>query len=212
MNKLVGELDEPTLQEMGVFYGVQEPQQTETLGEGDVNVGRRLAAECESCHGADGNANKASMPTLAGQDAKYFIKAMKHYKDGTRLHKKMFEAVEQLSEQDMIDLASYYAAQQPQRRDVRTPLRSAEWITRCERCHGIDGNSTDPRFPMLAGQDEIYLRNTLTAYASETRGNTTMHAMGDPLSAMDIERIAAYFATQQPKAVVYMILPCGDNQ
>jgi len=212
MGKLVGALDEATIREMGVFYAVQEPLQTETLGEGDSNVGRRLAQECASCHGDDGNAVKASMPTLAGQDAKYFIKGMNHYKNGERQHKNMFEAVEQLSEQDMIDLATFYAGQQPHRRNVRMPLNSTEWIRRCERCHGIDGNSSDPRFPMLAGQDETYLKQVLKAYASGARENTTMHAMADPLNAMDIEQIAAYFASQQPKAVVYMQLPCGNDQ
>ena len=212
MKKLVSDLDEATIKEMGVFYAVQEPQQSETQGDGDINVGRRLSENCESCHGVDGNAKNPSMPTLAGQDAKYFIKAMKHYKDGTRKHQKMFEAVEALSEQEMNDLAAYYAAEEPRRRDVRMPLKSTEWITRCERCHGIDGNSSDPRFPMLAGQDETYLRNALKAYANGAHEDTTMYAMAAPLSAMDIERIAAYFASQQPKAVVYMQLPCVDDQ
>ena len=212
MKKLVGDLDEPTIKAMGVFYAVQEPLQTETQGEGDINAGRRLSEDCESCHGVDGNSRNPSMPTLAGQDAKYFIKAMKHYKDGTRKHQNMFEAVEGLSEQDMIDLATYYAAEEPRRRDVRMPLKSAEWITRCERCHGIDGNSSDPRFPMLAGQDETYLRNALKAYANGARENTTMYAMASPLSTMDIERIGAYFAAQQPKAVVYMSVPCKDDR
>ena len=212
MGRLVGELDEATIKAMGVFYAVQEPLQSEKQSEGDAVVGRRLAKDCEGCHGEDGNANKASMPSLAGQDAKYFIKGMNHYKNGERQHQKMFEAVEQLSEQDMIDLATFYAAEKPIRRNVRMPLRSTEWITRCERCHGIDGNSSDPRFPMLAGQDETYLKTALKAYASEVRQNTTMHAMSDPLSSMDITRIADYFASQQPKAVVYMQLPCGDGK
>jgi len=51
----------------------------------------------------------------------------------------------------------------------------------------------------------------LNAYSSGVRENTTMHAMADPLSEMDIELIAAYFSSQQPKAVVYMQLPCGDD-
>jgi len=212
MKKLVGRLVEETINDMGVYYAIQEPLQTEFPGEGDANVGRRLSEDCETCHGDDGNAKKGKMPTLAGQDAKYFIKAMKHYKDGKRQHKKMFEAVEELSEQDMADLATYYATQEPRQRDVRKPLKSTEWIVRCERCHGIDGNSTDPRFPMLAGQDETYLKQALKAYATGGRENTTMHAMADPLSKMDIERIARHFAMQQPKAVVYMQLPCGDEQ
>lgn len=212
MKKLAGSLDETNLQEMGVFYAVQEPQRTQTQGEGDANVGRRLSEPCEPCHGVDGNAKQPSMPTLAGQDAKYFVKAMKHYKDGTRKYQKMFEAAENLNEQDMIDLATYYAAQEPRRRDVRMPLKSTEWITRCERCHGIDGNSSDPRYPMLAGQDETYLRNMMKAYATGALENSTMYAMAASLSEMDIKRIAAYFSSQQPKAVVYMQLPCGDEQ
>jgi len=212
MKKLVGRLDEATIKDMGVFYAVQEPLQTATQGEGDANVGRRLAEDCKNCHGDDGNPKKASMPTLAGQDAKYFIKAMKQYKDGKRLHEKMFEAVEELSEQDMADLATYYAAGKPRPRDVRMPLKSTEWIARCERCHGIDGNSTDPRFPMLAGQDETYLKKILQVDASDERANLTMHAMARPLSKMDIERIASYFTSQQPKAVVYVQLPHDDDE
>ncbi len=211
MGNLVKELDETTIRQMGTFYAVQEPTQTETLGEGDINVGRRLSAECAACHGEDGNAAKASMPTLAGQDAKYFIKGMNHYKNGERQHQKMFEAVEQLSEQDMIDLASYYASQKPVRRNIRKPLNTAEWISRCERCHGIDGNSQDPRFPMLAGQSEAYLRKALQEYVAGIRHSSSMHAMGTPLSSLDIERIARYFASQPAKAAIYMQLPCEDD-
>jgi cytochrome c553 len=212
MKRLVGKLDEATIRQMGIFYGVQEPQMTETRGDGDARVGRRLAEDCGGCHGDDGNSNKASMPTLAGQDAKYFIKAMKHYKDGTRQHEKMFEAVEALNDQEIMDLASFYANQQPLRRDVRMPLKSTEWISRCERCHGINGNSTDPRFPLLAGQDKAYLQASLKAYANDNRSSKTMHAMADPLSAMDIERISSFFASQQPSAVIYMQIPCQDDQ
>ena len=212
MKKLASSLDETALKEMGVFYAVQTPQQSTTQGEGDVNVGRRLSEPCESCHGVDGNAKNPSMPTLAGQDAKYFIKAMTHYKDGTRKNQMMLAAAESVSEQDMLDLATYYAAEEPRRRDVRMPLKSTEWITRCERCHGLDGNSSDPRYPMLAGQDASYLRNMMKAYANGALENSTMYAMAASLSDMDINRIAVFFASQQPKAVVYMQLPCGDAQ
>jgi cytochrome c553 len=212
MGRLVGELDEATIRAMGVYYAVQEPLATENVGDGDIEAGRRLAEECASCHGPDGNATKATMPSLAGQDAKYFIKGMNHYKNGERNHQKMFEAVEKLSEQEMIDLASYYAVQKPIRRNVRMPLNSAEWVKRCERCHGLDGNSTDPRFPMLAGQDPTYLKRALISDGSDDSKSSTMHAMAAPLTASDIEKIAGYFASQSPRAVVYMQLPCGDDQ
>jgi cytochrome c553 len=211
MSKLAANLDEETLGKMGVFYAVQEPARTTTSGDGNVDLGRAAAEHCASCHGDNGNASGAEMPTLAGQDARYFIKAMKAYKDGKRQHEQMFEAANNLSESDMADLAAFYAAQEPVRRNVRTPLTTAEWIDRCERCHGIDGNSTDPRFPMLAGQDRTYLASALQAYVDSTRSNTTMHAMSAPLSVADIESIVEYYATREPKSVVYMQMPCEEQ-
>ena len=211
MKKLVSKLDEAAIREMGVFYAVQAPLRTETQGEGDAKAGRRISGDCETCHGADGNASGGKMPTLAGQDARYFIKAMSAYKDGSRLHEEMAEVAKGLSEDDFQNLATYYAEQEPVQRDVRTPLNSMEWIERCERCHGIDGNSNDPRFPMLAGQDKTYIRHSMQAYTAGERSNsTTMHKMAQPLSGMDIQLIGSYFASQQPKAVVYMNLPCED--
>jgi cytochrome c553 len=210
MAKLVANLDAGTLDKMGVFYAVQEPVRTETTGDGDADLGQAASEPCASCHGDDGNASGAEMPTLAGQDARYFVKAMKAYKGGKRQHEQMFDAVGELSAADVDNLAAFYASQEPVRRNVRTPLTTSEWVDRCERCHGIDGNSTDPRFPMLAGQDRTYLANALQTYIGTTRSNTTMHAMSDPLSAADIERIVEHYTTRQPKSVVYMQLPCEE--
>ena len=211
MKKLVSDLDEATISDMGVFYAVQAPARTETAGKGDAGAGRAASESCANCHGADGNASGAEMPTLAGQDPRYFVKAMKAYKDGKRQHEQMFEAVEELDEDDIQNLATFYAEQEPVRRNVRAPLTSTEWIQRCERCHGLDGNSTDPRFPMLAGQDKTYLRNALQAYTTGSNGSTTMHAMADPLKVSDVESIVNHYASQEPKSVIYMQVPCENG-
>lgn len=210
MKKLTAALDEETLEEMGVYYAVQEPQRTETRGDGNELAGRRLAEDCALCHGDDGNASDADTPSIAGQDAKYFVKAMTAYLRGQRKHEDMFEAVEHLSEQDIEDLATFYAGREPRRRDVRTPLTASQWVQRCERCHGLDGNSTDPRFPMLAGQNPGYLKKALMAYASESRESRTMHKMAEPLKRSDIDSLVNYFASREPKSVVYMQLPCME--
>lgn len=211
MTKLAADLDDATLTNMGVFYAVQDPARTETTGDGDPDLGRVLSEPCAACHGADGNADGANMPTLAGQDARYFVKAMKAYKEGKRSHEQMFDAVDELSDADIDNMAAFYAVQEPVRRNVRTPLTTAEWVDRCERCHGIDGNSTDPRFPMLAGQERTYLANALQAYISSTRSNSVMHAMSDPLSRGDLERIVEHYATRAPKSVIYMQIPCEQT-
>jgi cytochrome c553 len=210
MARLVAILNEDTLGKMGVFYAVQEPARTATTGDGDTELGRVVSEPCAGCHGDDGNASGAEMPTLAGQDARYFVKAMNAYKGGKRHHEQMFDAVGELNKADINNLAAFYASQEPARRNVRTPLTTTEWINRCERCHGIDGNSTDPRFPMLAGQDPTYLADTLQSYIGTTRSDTTMHAMSDPLSESDIERIVNHYSTSEPKSVVYMQLPCAE--
>ena len=210
MARLTAGLDENTVAKMAVFYAVQAPLQSETTGEGDADAGRSISEPCASCHGADGNASGDSMPTLAGQDARYFVKAMKAYQDGKRQHEKMFAAVELLNEADISNLATFYAGQKPVRRNVRTPLTTSEWIERCERCHGIDGNSSDPRFPMLAGQDRTYLANALQAYMASTRDSTTMHAMTASLTESDVASIVKFYATREPKSVIYMQLPCEE--
>jgi len=210
MTKLAVSLDEQTIGTMGIFYAVQQPKRSETASQGNELAGRQLSKDCATCHGDDGNAEAANTPSLAGQDARYLVKAMHEYPEGVRKDKPMFKAMDGLSEQDMLDLAAFYTAREPARRNVRTPLTAAEWTQRCERCHGMDGNSTDPRFPMLAGQNPGYLGKALKAYAGNTRDSSTMHAMADPLNTSDIENIVAYFSSQQPKSVVYMNLPCAE--
>lgn len=211
MKKLVGKLDEQTIKEMSVFYALQQPRRTQTQGAGDAKSGRLLSAECATCHGSDGNASGEDMPTLAGQDAHYFIKAMKAYQEGKRPHESMFEAVESLDEEELTDLATFYAMQEPLNRDVHMPLSTAEWVARCDRCHGIDGNSTDARFPMLAGQNEGYMRVVMQAYAAGNRPTSIMHKMSAPLSGTDIERIVTHYASQEPRSVVYIQLPCSET-
>lgn len=211
MARLASGIDENSLSQMGVFYAVQDPVRTSTSGDGDATAGKDIAEPCSNCHGPDGNASGDDMPSLAGQDARYLVKATVAYQTGKRQHRKMFEAVELLNENDIENLAAFYAGQEPVRRNVRAPLSASEWITRCERCHGLDGNSSDPRFPMLAGQDRDYLVSALQAYVSSKRGSSTMHAMAAPLSESDVSDIARFFSTREPKSVIYMQLPCEES-
>lgn len=211
MKRLVGDLDDRTIRQMGIFYAVQEPSGSEATGDGDPEAGRKAAEECNICHGADGNADAADTPSLAGQDARYFVKAMQAYQKGQRKHDRMAEAVAGFDDRQVRDMAAWYATQQPVQRDTRIPFTAAEWVERCERCHGLNGNSIDPRFPMLAGQNEAYLRKAMQAYASGARPTSVMHAMSEPLSESDIEQIVRYYAAQKPKSVVYVQLPCEDE-
>ncbi len=209
MQMLVASLDDAAISDMGLFYALQEPAAA-TGGAGDVEAGRVAAQACASCHGDTGNASAPDMPTLAGQDATYLARSSKMYIDGQREHTGMTSAMAGFDDTDIANMAAFYASQTPVPRPVRKPLTTVEWLERCSRCHGQDGNSTDPRQALLAGQNAAYLERVLRAYANGGRSDSIMHAMADPLSDKDIRRIASYYAARDASAVVYVDLPCEE--
>jgi cytochrome c553 len=107
----------------------------------------------------------------------------------------------------MKNLAAYFAAQQPKAPNVRKPLTTEEWTQRCDRCHGINGNSTNPRFPALAGQRVDYLEKVLHDYQTGARKSPEMSPMAEVLTEQDIEGLAAHYARQKARAVVFVPLP-----
>jgi len=211
MQMLIATLDEATIRNMGLFYALQNPVKTTTAGPGDAGAGETLAESCTGCHGAKGNAVAADMPSLAGQDPVYFAKSMKAYQNGQRSHGPMKNAVAGLESSQINDLATFYAQQEPVSRNVRKPLTAGQWLDRCARCHGAGGNSTDPRYSRLAGQNRQYLVEVLQAYADGRRSDSVMHAMSEPLNQGVIERLATFYAAQEPRSVVYFELPCNNG-
>lgn len=117
----------------------------------------------------------------------------------SRKHDLMRNQVLALRDQDVKDLAAYYAAKEPQALAIRKPLTLGEWTARCNRCHGKDGNSTDPRFAVLAGQDEVYLTKALELYHGGERESQLMSAMSFLMSESDIKKLAAYYSLQRKK-------------
>lgn len=63
----------------------------------------------------------------------------------------------------------------------------------CQVCHGKGGRSTDPTYPILAGQHAQYIEKQLKAFRSGTRKDPIMNGMAAPLSDQDIEDLAAFF-------------------
>ena len=68
----------------------------------------------------------------------------------------------------------------------------------CGACHGMDGNSTDPQYPKLAGQHEMYIAHQLRNFKSGSRQNAIMMGMATPLSDQDMRDVGAYFASKAP--------------
>lgn len=72
--------------------------------------------------------------------------------------------------------------------------------TQCFGCHGQNGDSTNPMFPKLAGQQADYLSKQLKAFRDGSRKNGMMQGMAKNLSDTDIKNLASYFAQQKTKS------------
>jgi cytochrome c553 len=207
MKSLVGALGDREIKNIALFYALQKPAAAKTPVAGDKVAGKATAAACAGCHGEQGVSGNPAMPSLAGQDSQYFMAALQAYKDGSRADATMKGVTASLEDRDSKNMAAYYAAQQPQAPKVVRPLSTAEWVQRCDRCHGVNGNSTDPRAPALAAQRLDYLEKVLLEYKSGARKSPQMAAMSGSLSEEDTAGLAAYYARQKPRAVIFVPLP-----
>jgi len=207
MKSLLATVADADLNNIALYYALQKPARAQTPAPGDQAAGKAAAAACAGCHGDQGVSGNPATPSLAGQDAQYFATALRAYKDGSRIEETMKAPAASLDERAIKDLAAYYATRQPQPPKVRKPLTTAEWAQRCDRCHGINGNSTDVRSPALAAQRVEYLGKVLHAYRTGARKSSAMAAMSDVLTEAEVENLAAHYARQKARAVVYITLP-----
>ena len=76
----------------------------------DPAAGKAKSATCAGCHGPAGISPNPLWPSLAGQHAAYMVKQMKAFRDGTRNDPMMSPMAKPLSDQDIEDLAAYYAS------------------------------------------------------------------------------------------------------
>jgi cytochrome c553 len=78
---------------------------------GDAAAGKAKSTACAACHGADGNSPTSAFPKLAGQNDDYLAHSLKAYRDKTRSNAIMNGQAANLSDQDIADLAAYFASQ-----------------------------------------------------------------------------------------------------
>ncbi|MDR3501908.1 MAG: c-type cytochrome [Legionella sp.] len=166
------------------------------------------AMVCAACHGQSGNSQNPEWPNLAGQHPKYFIKQLKDMKDKSlRDAPTMSALVATMSDQDMDDLAAYYAKMPlAQGSTPKEFLQRGEQlyrggdftkrITACIACHGPKGTgNAQAGFPVLSGQHAAYTLLQLLAFKDGKRKNDLNHIMQDISSRMsreDMEAVAHY--------------------
>ena len=79
------------------------------------------------------------------------------------------------------------------------PVAGKKKAALCIGCHGVDGNSSNPDWPSLAGQGEAYLAKQITDFKTGARKDGTMNAMVGGLNDADIANVSAFFASNKAK-------------
>ncbi|KTD34631.1 cytochrome c4 [Legionella moravica] len=170
--------------------------------------GQDLAQVCAACHGQQGISPSPEWPNLAGQHQQYLVKQLKDMKEGkVRIAPTMTAMIAHLNEQDMNDLASFYAkmplaeGSTPKKYLQRGEqlYRGGDFnkhITACIACHGPKGTgNAQAGFPVLSGQKAQYTVMQLQAFKDGKRTNDLNHIMQDISARMtqdDMEAVAHY--------------------
>ncbi|GAC1453032.1 MAG: hypothetical protein PVSMB6_06550 [Steroidobacteraceae bacterium] len=176
------------------------PAPTAAPAAGNPQRGKAISYTCLGCHGIDGYKNaypNYSVPELAGQHPEYLADALHGYRDGDRAHLTMHSQASTLSDQDILDIAAYFAG-----KPLTTGGKPAGTVppaaTLCVSCHGADGVGIVPNYPTLAGQHEDYLVRALEEYRKGGRKNPIMKGFASNLKDADIDIIAGYFSRLKP--------------
>jgi cytochrome c553 len=157
------------------------------------------AAICAACHGANGVPINRDIPVIWGQHAGYIFLELRDFQTGARKNDMMAPIVKDLSHADMLALGEYFETkpwpdlEQPRApANVATTAQGVAASGQCPQCHlaGYLGASATPR---LAGQSIDYLRHTMGAFHTGTRGNNPwMAALLKTFSDADINALAVY--------------------
>jgi cytochrome c553 len=181
----------------------------------DPAKGKAIAETiCVACHGADGNSAAAANPHLAGQVEEYLYKQLRDFKaaDGkpaARNNAIMAGMVAALSDDDMRNVAAWYAAQKAKpavaRDQSKIALGQQLWrqgdfkkgIPACAGCHGPAGAGMPAQYPKLAGQFPEYTEAQLKAFRVEERANDPekmMRMIAAKMSDVEIKAVSEYAA------------------
>jgi cytochrome c553 len=182
------------VERIALYFASQTPQPRTAPSFGDPAAGEPLSAMCGGCHGPRGVSADAAIPSLAGQDAQYLVKAIKAYRT-TRQHWGMQRYVAALTDKDMENIAAFYVVQSPKAADT-VPASTKELAEKCNRCHDADNPAISA--PKLRGQDKDYLTLALRAYRDGRRESSAMHNMSYVYSNAIIDSLAGWYASQPP--------------
>jgi cytochrome c553 len=182
----------------------------EDISEDDVDLynGKDVNVVCAACHGELGQGGKnGEYPRLAGQMRSILLRQLRSFRDKHRINIPMIPYTQdrELSEDDMIDVASYLSSL---RIYVTIPYVEGDvkagkkfFKSECGRCHGKEGRGKEKKGdsekfgPALVGQYPTYLRKQISNFKKGERHNEEMEETAQDLEVADLENILAYLVT-----------------
>ena len=175
----------------------------------DIEAGKAKTAVCQGCHGADGNSINVIWPSLAGQHASYIAKQLREFKSGKRADATMMGMAAALSDEDMDNIAAFYASQTPkpakfdeglleQGQNIYRGGITETSVAACMGCHSPSGAGNGlAAYPSLKGQHPEYIVAQLQKFKDGTRANDVgkmMRNVANRMSEQEMKAVAAYVA------------------
>jgi len=175
---------------------------------GDAARAQKIVNDvCGACHATDGNSTSPVYPSLAGQSSEYIAKQLHEFKTGARKNAIMAPNVTKLSDDDMLNLAAYFSAQQPKPRQAKDASliaagqkiykggNAGSGVPACASCHGPSGAGIPSQFPRLAGQHSKYVLSQLKNFRSGDRANDggkMMQVIAKKMTDQEMKAVAEY--------------------
>ncbi len=160
---------------------------------------------CAACHGADGNSAITLNPKLAGQHPEYLEKQLTEFKSGKRANAVMSGMAAGLSEQEIKDIAAYFAAKKTNLAQATKNGAgslgekiyrggvAATGVPACAACHGPNGAGLPKQFPRLSAQHADYILAQMKAFRSGERANAPMMmAISAKMTDAEMAAVADY--------------------
>ncbi|MCA1767542.1 MAG: cytochrome c4 [Idiomarina sp.] len=198
---------------LGLFFGTAGIAVAQS---GDAEAGKEKSQVCAACHGPNGESPSDMYPHLAGQHEKYLLKQLKDYKlasetggEEGRNNPIMMGQVASLSEQDMADLAAFFASQDEPKGETPEDLiaQGSDLYRRgnpetnmpsCSGCHGPRGNGMGlAAFPDISGQHAAYTKSQLEMFRSGERANDPngmMQGVTEKMTDEEIELLSKFLS------------------
>jgi cytochrome c553 len=174
----------------------------------DLARGQAIATQvCAACHTLDGSRGSPANPILAGQHPEYIVKQLVEFKSDKRQNPIMKGFASALSEEDMRNVAAFYASRKAKpgfakdkdlvalgERIYRGGIAGPQ-VAACAGCHSPSGAGIPAHYPRIGGQHADYVEAQMLAFRSRARTNSPeMTAMAERMSDREIKAVSDYIA------------------